>query len=268
MINKRLTISDIMKYKQRRREEYARMASISVSHIKKIKNHYSTKEIFYPEYKEAYDYIDELFPDANIKSVSVFVTNRKYLDELGYSAVRGFFNRIEKVVVLPNTEDIESPKSEGVWSNIVAKTTQDETIVHEFLHYVSSMLPRPPTSTDLEEEFAYGYSVGYLKKKGYTDREIIKNTFMPYIISNVIDRRKIMKEFLVKEGIDLEEFKMLSDKRRNEITSKISQKKEVYDAMVEAAYEKGQQIIDVYSRKKIYKQDDEVSETEYDFLDF
>ena len=267
MINKKPTLSDFMRYKKQEREKYERMATISVSHVKKIKSHYSTKEIFYPEYKEAYDYIDELFPGKKIKNVSIFITNRKYLDQLGYSAVRGFFNRIEKVVVLPNTEDIKSTEKNSVWSSVVAKTTQDETIVHELLHYVSSMLPRPPTSNDMEEEFAYGYSVGYLKKKGYTDEEIIKNTFMPYLVSNLVDKKKIIREFLVKDGMSLDEFKMLSDKKQDDIIAKLSQRKDVYERIIKEANIKGQKIIDIYSKKKNYKKDDSISESEYDFLD-
>jgi len=266
MKNKKPSLSDYIKFKKNQREKYQRAAIISVDHINKIKKHNSSKEIFYPEYKESFDYVNKIFPKAKVKNVSILIADRKFLDSLGYSSAKGFFNRLEGIIVLPNTDKIDDKKA---WKKVISLSKQDETIVHELLHFVSSTLSGPPTSMLAEEEFAYGYSINYLRSKGYSDEYIIKSILMPYLINDAIDRSKIARTALVKYGYDLNKFSILSDNKQDEILDELVNKKDVYDMIVEEAVKKGQELVNVYSRKTIYIHEDydDIEKTKYDLLD-
>ena len=55
--------------------------------------------------------------------------------------------------------------------------SKDEVIVHELLHYCHASIGSD-TDINLSEEFAYGWSLGYLRAKGYSDEEIIENNLL------------------------------------------------------------------------------------------
>ena len=266
MKNKKPSISDFIKFKKKQREKYKRAATISIDHINKIKKHHSSKIIFYPEYKDSFDYVDKIFPKAKVKNVSILIADRKFLDSLGYSSAKGFFNRLEGTIVLPNTDKIDNNKA---WKKVVSLSKQDETIVHELLHFVSSTLSSPPTSMLAEEEFAYGYSINYLRSKGYSDEYIIKNIFMPYLINDAIDKSKIARIALVKYGYDLKKFAMLSDNKQDEVLNELVDKEDVYSMIVDEAEKKGKELVDIYTRKIIHTHEEynDIEKTKYDLLD-
>jgi hypothetical protein len=192
--------------------------------------------------------------------------DRKFLDSLGYSSAKGFFNRLEKTIVMPNTDKIDN---KNAWKKITCLSTQDETIVHELLHFVSSTFSRTLSSLKAEEEFAYGYSIAYLRTKGHSDDYIIKNILMPYLINEVIDIEKIARSALVLNGYDLKDFSILSDEKQNTILNKLADKDDVYDMIKAEAVKKGQELIDVYARKTIYSHENynDENKTKYDLLD-
>ena len=267
MKNKKYSVCDLIKIRKKIREKYEKEANISVGHIKKIRNHYSSKIKSYPEYKESFDYVDKIFPMSKVKDVSILFCDRKFLDSLGYSSAKGFFNRLEKVIVMPHTDKIDS---NNAWKNITCLSTQDETIVHELLHFVSSTISRLFTSEMAEEEFAYGYSIGYLRSKKYSDDYIINHILMPYLINEVIDIEKIAKLSLVSKGYNLKDFCALSDKKQNIILNKIVDEDDVYSIIRSEAVKKGQELIDIYTRKTIYSHDNYDhgdDKTKYDLLD-
>ena len=136
-----------------------------------------------------------------------------------------------KTIVIPDLppENTTSKKNE-----IKAKITIDEVLVHELLHYVSDSQKKHVVSMELEEEFAYGNSIRYLKSKGYSDEDIVNNNFMPFLYSVTYSRYggEVLKEVLQEKGHDISQLKKeipskqkkIIDKYKNAIIEKTKEK--------------------------------------------
>lgn len=146
-----------------------------------IKNHHHTFKINYNDenFKKAFSYIEDKFPNYDISGVNIYVAQGKFLKMVGYDGVGGFFERVNKNIVIADSPIISS------YSEISAKITIDEVLVHELIHYVSDIQLKSTFDVYKEEEYAYGNSYDYLSDKGYTDDEVIRNNFMPYFFQYV-----------------------------------------------------------------------------------
>jgi len=227
-------------------EDYKKMGENLKNNIEKIKNHSDTRIIKYPNHKESFDYVDGLFCNSGVKEVTIYQCNRPFLEKLGYKGVGGFFEKIMKTIVIPDLPFETISKK----NDIVAKITIDEVLVHELLHYVSDSHKKQTISMELEEEFAYGNSVGYLKSKGYTNEEIVKNNFMPFLYSVTYSRYggEVLKEVLQENGYDVSQFKKELPIKQKKIIEK--NKKAIHQRTIDKAFKKGMEIIDIYSGKK------------------
>ena len=161
----RLSLPEYMKLRTEQRNVDRREAELSLEHIKKIAKHPSSKLVLYAAYKKSYDYVNQLFPDAEVKEATVYKVNADYLERLGYKGIGGFYNRIAQTIVIPHCLRYKQKKNK-LWDSIKIKATFDEILVHELLHYVSSMQLKGMQTLEIEEEFAYGYSVNFLRQKG------------------------------------------------------------------------------------------------------
>ena len=121
-----------------------------------------------------------------------------------------------------------------------------------------SQLPLSPKAPDqggtveVEEEFAYGNSIGYLRHKGYSDDEIIDKNFMPHLIQTV-DNKKILYKIINLNNISMHDFlvfnknKKLLEKEKKQLINKIE--KDFFYSVCEEARERGYAIISLFDRK-------------------
>jgi len=217
--------------------------------------------IEYPEYKEAFDYVDRKFPGMNVLNVTVYKIPRRELEDGGYGGVGGLYSFHNKSVIV-------SDRLTGGFSTdknvVVASLSTDEVIVHELLHYVSHRISRSK-SVILEEEFAYGNSVPYLKGKGYSDTEIIEGNMLPYLYT-IMNRGDILNEILKKRGIQRKQFNSII--RQSEIeeyaTAAELIKAELHDRTLSAAIKAGEFMIEKYSE---VEDGHEIDDNEYSHLD-
>jgi hypothetical protein len=260
---RRMTYEQYKLYMDSYANSYKQNSEMIKGHISKIKEHTGTKNIKYPEYKEAFDYVDSLFPHANVKDVDVFMCNRKFLDSLGYSGVGGFFERVMKTIVMPDSVIPSVSKK----NDIVAKLTIDEVLVHELLHYSSDSLNKKIDSMEIEEEFAYGNSIRYLKGKGYTDDEIVNNNFMPHLFMT-IDRNKVIKEVLIENGYNMKDFVIKPPKDQKKVINKYQ--KQIKEKIKQEAFAKGKKIIEIYSGTDKLDKETKIEDGSkiFDFIDF
>lgn len=239
---------DYLSYKKVQEEEI-------IENFDEIKLSPETMEIKYPEYKEAFDYVDTLFPWIKVKEISVYFCPKKVLENAGYSKIGGIYCTYSKTVVV--VSDLKEKKGEGLWGQIRARTTVDETLVHELLHYASDMRVKGRrVNIAYEEEFAYGYSIPYFLKKGWTEETIIDNYFMPHLV-NMLDKEKIKKDILSRHGFNWFSFSWISGKQQKKVLKNVE--KELYDETINRAREAGKKIFNTYKDKKpgIEPEDDE-----------
>lgn len=184
--------ADFVRDNQQARSAVRKSFILTAERLSQIKAHEHTKRIKYPEYKEAFDYVHNLYPFAAVKQASVYYTPKYLLQEVGYGGVGGFYDTNAKVVVVTDW------LGDGDYSEfkVQAEFTTDEVLCHELIHYCANYR-LPVAGRSVEEEIAYGKSIGYLRLKGRTDDFIIQKNMMPYLMSTV-DKREVYRKVLLK----------------------------------------------------------------------
>ena len=233
----------------------------NIAKIKKI----ALKEIEYPEFKEAYDYVDDLFPRVKVKEIKIYKVAAAALAKMGFGGAEGFYDTVSKIVVVCGARRTKTPIDKSCY--ICAKIERDEVIVHELCHYCYGFEGQRSMSSEIREEFAYGWSMPYLRQKGYTDEEIIKYNFLPHLVE--ISKEEAMRNILAQNDISIREYNAHSTFKRKEFHRKYGKK--VFTRAKELAMERGYKLISLYDSKMkegtgfINEEDDEVSR--FDFLD-
>lgn len=241
---KKPSLADWNSYKKNRKIAISRQNSFTQDIIYKIISHNKTKKIVYPQYKEAFEYVDKLFPDVEVKKVSIYECDREFLNEVGMGHSAGFYHIQTGIIVVCPDSDYSKNK-DTIWTTVVASVKTDEVIVHELLHYVS-LYNGVGSCKALEEEFAYGNSVQYLRNKGRSDDEIINQVFLPYFITT-IDTIKIAVEVLIENGYDIDEVKSKTEEEQNSIMESLD--KFLFEKTKKEATNLARQFINIHTEE-------------------
>ena len=231
------SIAEITRINRERREEIKESVKLNKEKIDKIVKDSNSKKIKYPEYKEAFDYVNSLFPIVGIKNITIYQTSARLLEKVGYAGVGGFYDRISKIIVVSSSPNFVRNKNKYA---IQAKLSEDEVIAHELIHYCDVEEKRITSSSNLAEEFAYGWSIGYLRQKGYTDEQIIKNNFLPYLFQ--VEHRKVVAKI-----VDMREYNLYSAKKKERFYKQYGRR--IHKEAKEKAIEQGWILLKLYSDK-------------------
>lgn len=243
-------------YRKKRQEEY----DLWNKHIKEIKNHAETQIISCKDYPDAFDYVNNLFPHRDVKQVYIFQVQKSVLKKYGLGFCGGFYDKIFKYIILAEDNTEKSEQNNSIWNSIKAEITKDEVIVHELLHYCFDQDGKQ-IDRNLEEEFAYGYSLKYLLDKGYNEDEIIKKNYFPYLLER--QRSEIINN----------KIKNMKCKKIDEIQNILeAQEDHIFQKTCEKATEQGKLIIEIYKKKMNITDDtiankDDYSINQFDLLD-
>lgn len=237
-----INVSKTYLYNHQLRKQHAEQYALTQKNIEKIKR-IALKKIKYPEYKEAYDYVDNLFPAVHVKNVIIHKVMAEDLARMGYSGVEGFYEPVTKIIVLSGIHG--SSNCGDIEYRVEARVEKDEVIVHELCHYCYVAEGHRSISGEMIEEFAYGWSIGYLRQKGHSDDFIIRYNFLPYLMG--IYNEKATTKILAQNGITTKQYNSFSNYRKKECNMTFGKK--VFLLSKEMAMERGQQLIDLYSIK-------------------
>ena len=249
--------------RKKRKESYQKQIEDTNKLIKM-----SVKKISYSDMKEAYDYVDNLFPDTGVKEAEIYKVCFSDMKRMGYDGVEGYYDTICKKIILSGGRPETSYRNKYY---IGSRITRDEVLVHEMLHYCYVAMGHRSISVEMIEEFAYGWYIGYLRKKGYSDEYIIKYNFLPFLMGRT--KEKAVRKILAKNNISIKEYNSyFKYKHRIDSFSKRFSYK-IFEVNKEIATEYGQKIVKMYSDKldkkngiiKEYYEEEEVSR--FNFLD-
>ena len=131
-------------------------------------------------------------------------------------------------------------------SEIKAEFTIDEVLCHELIHFGANY--RLPTSSrSVEEEIAYGKSIGYLRQRGRTDDFIIEKNMLPYLVGQV-DMAEVYRLVLIRHYPEAE----LAKAAIETLDLLLSQHdKEIRKMQLLKAKEIGRKMIDAYGGGEI-----------------
>ncbi len=222
---------ELSKVRSQQLQVNAKSFATSIESLNTVRNH-------------KFDYVDSLFPHVKVKEVSLYKAESYVMKKCGYGGVGGFFDRINKVVIINDNLEFDPPKKNRF--SVHAILSIDEVIVHELIHYCSDH-KSIMAGKNIEEEIAYGNSVAYLRKNGRTDEFIINNHMMPYLMT-AIDRNKVFAKVLMAEGYDIDEYRVSSQKKQSSIVKKLEDK--IFAENKKEARSLGQRIIDIYTKKE------------------
>lgn len=201
----------LLRYKKDLKAQQTRNSKMLDESIQKIRSRPTTREIKYPEYVDAFDFVDARYPEASVKEATVLECSRIFLDKVGYKGIGGFFSRPHKIIVIPDVMFPKKGKNKTIWEQASKDfdATVDEILTHELFHYVSNKTCEDWKTMQVEEEFAYGNSAGYLRLCGRTDDDIIRKNFMPYLLRVICERHNVA---VIDPTRSKEEDKALFDK--------------------------------------------------------
>lgn len=212
----------------------------------KIKRSPNTVAIKYPEYREAFDFVDNLFPGSGVKDVTMYKVGPTLLARLGYGGAGGFYDRQTKVIIIASYQPKQRFNYPSRYNfNIKANITKDEVIAHELIHYCFVEEGGTSPSREMWEEFAYGWSLEYLRSKGHSDDFIIKYNFFPFLVD--IMSNKALTWILGCNDITSKEYNAYSKFKQREFFKKYGLK--WHKRRKEMAYKRGEEIIELYTRK-------------------
>lgn len=240
-MTQKIAINDEMELSYRLAENTKKQIQLTIEKSERIKKNSSTKKISYNDYKESFDYVGRLFPDIDVISIDVRMATPLLLHKLGYDGIGGFFERVTKTVIISAHRLTTATPSKYT---IKANLHRDEVIVHELLHYCHNEVGLNP-SVNMKEEFAYGWSLGYLRNKGYTDEEIVRENYLPYLY-NVCYKDGFFN-VLKSENINFEKINSATSRGKERIIAPLKNK--IHKEIIELATQKGMEIIRIYSKK-------------------
>jgi hypothetical protein len=184
-----------------------------------------------PQHKKAFDYVYSLFPDVDVRNVTIYQCNLSRFKKILGKTANGFYLIYQKVVII--SDDCKEFCNTNQIKDV--QYTTDEVIVHELIHFVShsgGMM----SSELLEEELAYGNSIGYFRQKGYSDDDIINKKLTVYL-SMVIPKdikNKIIYDSLIEKKYSAKEYESFTLDKKKRILKSINDtldknmKKEIY----------------------------------------
>ena len=260
---KSINLSEALIHNAKVRQENQKQYELTHKNIEKCKK-IAIKEIKYPEYKEAYDYVDKLFPRVKVKDVTIYKVAATALAKMGYGGAEGFYDPVTHSVIVCGARKQNPPANKRFY--IKAKIERDEVIVHELCHYCYVFEGQRSISSEMREEFAYGWSVGYLRQKGFSDEQIVKYNFLPYLTG--ISYNEATKNIMARNDVSMYKYNNHTKYQRQQFNRRYSGK--IFDRAKEIAMERGLKIIELYSDKieegSIFI-DEEEDVDRFDFLD-
>lgn len=240
--------------------EYKNQVRTLNKNLNKIKEHKSTISLNYKDHVKPFDYVDILYPKANVQNANVYQCSSSYLSKIGYKGVGGFFERINQTIIIGSDLDFND-KSEF---DIITDISVDEILVHELLHYAYFAIGCCTTSLELSEEFAYGNSINYLRQNGRTDEDIINKNFMPFLVMT-LDKGRIYKDVLSESDYSWQLYCGFSDNKKKNIYDKL--KNRFKEKIVKLAREKGKILIEAYRDEGHFIVEPIREENSFKFLD-
>ncbi|MFW6015247.1 MAG: hypothetical protein ACOCRK_02270 [bacterium] len=232
---------DLMEYKYKLFEDRLKYEKIKEEQLKETKGYYEqikasdkTNIIKYDNCRAAYEYINKLFPECDIKDITIFLTSDKLLKKMNIPAY-GFYDIVNKYITISR-----NAKSDLKYINLNKDWHISVVLVHEMLHYCYYDIGLRGGNLHQQEEFAYGYSIGYMDDKlKYSDKEIINSSYlMGYYLSKNIKnavQKIINKDLETLSQKQIQKFYIRNEKKIIRECKKISEK-EIKDMMKKYRY--------------------------------
>lgn len=171
--------------------------------MNRIIKHETTQKTSILNYPEILSFIRNSFPDVDISSVPVYISDGLVMAKHGLSGMNGCYIAFLKTIFIrkdPNVCD----NAKGKFAKILAEKIKcpleiDDIVVHELLHAVSNHMERVNFQyVNSEEDFVFGNSVEYYRSKKMSDNDIINKVLIAFCVNNTLGNKKAMSKIFAE----------------------------------------------------------------------
>jgi len=155
------------------------------------KVHFGSRIYVDPSFNPGFDYVVNKFPDADLSSISAFLVPSEHMNILEVRHCAGCYIPKLKLILIKagNTWGGSSSEIDRLFDLFSINVAMDDVFVHELIHAVSHEYDRQTRKNKvLEEEFAYSNTLDWFYDKGLNDEQIISKNFLPFLISDVLEK--------------------------------------------------------------------------------
>jgi len=150
---------------------------------------------FLGAYPAVDEYVSKKFPEKNFSNIPVYLVASQRMDKNGFMGVGGLYDPESKQILIRRSwhHKEQTSRFDVCLNRYRARVEREDIIVHEFMHAASHLINRASRKyKNMEEKFAYQECIGFYRRKGMSDEEIINNNFLPFFIQEVLTSRPRM----------------------------------------------------------------------------
>jgi len=182
----------------------------------------SLRKTFLTEYQSICCYLSKKFPEQidYLKQIPVYIATQAIMNKNGWQGVGGLYIRPLKCILIKenvdddNAQNGESKLLELLYVRDSSKCTEEDVIVHEFLHAVSHSINRSSSYyKNMEEEFVYTNCIEFYLNKNLSIRDIIRYNFFPFFAQDILSSYESMCQISLKAGVDFSEAKLMTNEQ-------------------------------------------------------
>jgi len=226
------------------------------SRVEKIKSSVETELKSISDYPEIHAYFKEKFNKIDLSDIPIYSTSPRVMNRNGFKDAGGCYIDYVQSIFVKNRISIKNNGNSGRFATALYKLTSctidpEDVIIHELFHALSAKVRSGAGARfrNNEEEFVYTNCVDFYRSKGRSDEDIVKTSFLPFCIQDVMSDKKTMYKFWNEIGID---FPSPNNYSKSDYKKKVQR---LFDnnasfmasAIVNAAKERAFTMIDLYN---------------------
>lgn len=230
--------------------------------VNKIKNSTETTEKRISDFPEIHAYFKNNFPKVDLSGIPIYMTSPRVMDRNGFKSAAGCYIDAFKSIFVKNSIRIKSSSNEGKFAIALHKLTScaidpEDVVMHELMHALSAKVRSGAgvRFRNSEEEFVYTNCVDFYRSKGRSDEEIIKSSFLPFCIHDVMSDKDIMIQLWNQIGVKLPKPEEYTEDEYYKRITKIynNNASAIADLIVSVAKERSLKMIDSYNKYGRYQ---------------
>lgn len=146
------------------------------------------------DYPAIQKYLTEKFPEVTISDISIYVASPRVMNQSQFfRGAAGCYIHHMRVILVHNTIHMMGGSTKGLFNLLLStekiETDVEDILVHEAIHAISAAVDRSGRRyKNDEEEFVYTNCIDFYKKKGMSDADIVNKIYLPFCVSEVMQR--------------------------------------------------------------------------------
>jgi len=164
----------------------------------------TTKEI--SDFSEIDSYLQENFSKVDLSDISIYLSAARVMNRNGFEDAAGCYIDCFKSIFVKKRIKMCSAGKGRFYTEIYrlmdCTIDTEDVVMHELMHAISVKVRSGGGArfVNNEEEFVYTNCVDFYRRKGKSDEEIVKTSFLPFCLHDVMSDKKIIRALCKEAG--------------------------------------------------------------------